>query len=55
MDMIDDIIHELAHAVERNNEELVYGTGSIQENLKQTRKTCLLINHTEMYDVPKIF
>lgn len=38
MDMIDDIIHELAHSVEKNNEELIYGTGSLQSEFKAKRK-----------------
>jgi len=38
MDMIDDIIHELAHAVERNNDELIYGSGSIQREFIAKRK-----------------
>tara|TARA_Y100001973_G_C5146926_1_gene305904 strand:- start:539 stop:1204 length:666 start_codon:yes stop_codon:yes gene_type:complete len=38
MDMIDDIIHELAHSVEKNNEELIYGTGALQSEFKAKRK-----------------
>ena len=38
VDMIDDIIHELAHAVERNNDELIYGSGAIQREFLAKRK-----------------
>ena len=54
MDMIDDIVHELAHAVERNNEEIVYGTGSLQREFKAKRRNLYTLIH-EMYDVPKNF
>ena len=54
MDMIDDIIHELAHSVERNNQELVYGSGALQREFRAKRKNLYyLIN--EMYDVPEGF
>tara|TARA_Y100000593_G_C4233246_1_gene298121 strand:- start:133 stop:798 length:666 start_codon:yes stop_codon:yes gene_type:complete len=38
IDMIDDIIHELAHAVERNNEHIIYGTGKLQSEFKAKRR-----------------
>ena len=38
MDMIDDIIHELAHAVERNNDETLYGSGAVQNEFTAKRK-----------------
>lgn len=38
MDMIDDIIHELAHAVEINNDEIIYGSGSLQREFLAKRK-----------------
>ena len=41
MDMIDDIIHELAHAVERNNEEIVYGSGQLQREFKAKEEICI--------------
>ena len=54
MDMIDDIIHELAHSVERNNQEIVYGSGALQREFRAKRKNLYyLIN--EMYDVPEGF
>lgn len=54
MDMIDDIIHELAHAVERNNEELVYGSGSLQREFKAKRRNLYTLIQ-EMYQIPKNF
>ncbi len=54
MDMIDDIIHELAHAVERNNDELIYGSGSIQREFTAKRKN-LAVLLEDMYEIPKDF
>ena len=54
MDMIDDIIHELAHAVERNNDELIYGSGLIQKEFIAKRKN-LFVYLQEMFDVPEDF
>ena len=54
MDMIDDIIHELAHAVEINNQEVVYGSGKLQKEFKAKRRNLYNIIH-EMYDVPEGF
>jgi len=54
MDMIDDIIHELAHAVERNNQELVYGNGKLQREFKAKRKNLHTIIQ-DMYEIPKGF
>lgn len=54
MDMIDDIIHELAHAVERNNEHIIYGAGKLQREFKAKRRNL----HTliqDMYEVPSGF
>ena len=54
MDMIDDIVHELAHAVENNNEEIIYGSGQLQSEFKAKRRNLYTLIH-EMYDVPKGF
>jgi hypothetical protein len=54
LDMIDDIIHELAHAVERNNENLVYGSGALQSEFKAKRKN-LSLRLKEITEVPKDF
>ena len=42
MDMVDDIIHELAHAVERNNDEYIYGNGAVQREFIAKRKNLAL-------------
>tara|TARA_R110000822_G_scaffold206638_1_gene342967 strand:- start:723 stop:1388 length:666 start_codon:yes stop_codon:yes gene_type:complete len=54
IDMIDDIIHELAHSVERNNEEIVYGNGSLQREFKAKRRNLYNVM-SEMFDVPEGF
>jgi len=54
MDMIDDIIHELAHAVERNNDEIIYGNGALQREFIAKRKN-LKTNLGDMFDVPRDF
>lgn len=54
MDMIDDIIHELAHAVEFNNQEIVYGSGSLQREFKAKRRNLLTLIQ-DMYEIPKNF
>lgn len=54
MDMIDDIIHELAHSVERNNEFLIYGSGNLQREFKAKRKNLYFLIK-DLYDVPKNF
>lgn len=54
MDMIDDLIHELAHAVEKNNEEFIYGSGYLQREFmaKRERLTTIL---NDLYEVPADF
>ena len=54
MDMIDDIIHELAHSVEVNHSDIVYGDGKLQREFKIKRKALYNIIN-EMYDVPHDF
>lgn len=54
MDMVDDIIHELAHAVEINNEELIYASGRLQSEFKAKRKNLNTILQN-LYDVPDGF
>jgi len=54
IDMIDDIIHELAHAVERNNEDIIYGSGQLQSEFKAKRRNLYTIIQ-EMYEIPKGF
>ena len=54
MDMIDDIIHELAHAVEVNNQEIIYSSGKLQSEFKAKRRNLFTLI-SDMYDVPKGF
>lgn len=54
MDMIDDIIHELAHAVERNNDELIYGSGALQSEFTAKRKN-LTTRLKDIYEIPGDF
>ncbi len=54
MDMIDDLIHELAHAVERNNDELIYGSGSLQREFIAKRKN-LALRLKEISSIPADF
>tara|TARA_R110002153_G_scaffold222029_1_gene374418 strand:+ start:147 stop:821 length:675 start_codon:yes stop_codon:yes gene_type:complete len=54
MDMIEDIIHEISHAVEQNNQEFIYGTGALQREFiaKRSRLSDLL---SQKYKVPPSF
>lgn len=54
MDMIEDIIHEISHAVEQYNQEFIYGQGAIQREFiaKRKRLSSLL---SQKYDVPDTF
>ena len=54
MDVIDDIIHEVSHAVEHYNRELIYGDGALQREFiaKRKRLSSLL---SQKYDVPGDF
>jgi len=54
MDMIDDIIHELAHSVERINADMVYGSGMLHREFKAKRKNLYTIIQ-DMYKVPEGF
>jgi hypothetical protein len=54
MDMIEDIIHEISHAVENYNQEFIYGDGRVQKEFmaKRKRLSSLL---SQKYDVPSDF
>jgi len=54
MDMIEDIIHEISHAVEHYNQEFIYGTGKLQREFiaKRSRLSDLL---SQKYEVPSHF
>ena len=50
-DMYDDIIHEIAHAVEDNNRDLIYGDQRIMVEFLGKRKRLYSILKNEGYDV----
>ena len=52
--MIEDIIHEISHAVEHYNQEFIYGDGRVQKEFmaKRDRLSRLL---SQKYDVPSDF
>jgi len=54
MDMIEDIVHEISHAVEHYNREAIYGDGKLQREFiaKRKRLSALL---SQKYDVPSDF
>ena len=54
MDMIEDIIHEISHAVEQYNQEFIYGDGALQREFiaKRKRLSSLL---SQKYEVPSDF
>tara|TARA_R100000406_G_scaffold96101_2_gene92611 strand:- start:981 stop:1655 length:675 start_codon:yes stop_codon:yes gene_type:complete len=54
MDMIEDIIHEISHAVEHYNRDLIYDDGALQREFiaKRKRLSALL---SQKFDVPPDF
>ena len=54
MDMIEDIVHEVSHAVEHYNREAIYGDGKLQREFiaKRKRLSALL---SQKFDVPNDF
>ena len=54
MDMIEDIVHEISHAVEHYNQEFIYGDGALQREFiaKRKRLSSLL---SQKYEVPSDF
>ena len=38
MDMIEDLIHEISHAIEQYNQEFIYGNGALQREFIAKRK-----------------
>ncbi len=54
MDMIEDVIHEISHAVEQYNQEYIYGSGALQREFvaKRKRLSALL---SQKYKVPADF
>ena len=45
MDFIDDIVHEIAHSIEKKYVNLIYGDGAIEKEFKSKRK--------KLYDILK--
>jgi hypothetical protein len=43
MDMIDDIVHELAHSVENNFPDVIYGDGKLEAEFLR-KKTCFQLS-----------
>ena len=54
MDMIDDIVHEIAHAVESNHSDIIYGSGKLQSEFKAKRKNLYTLIQ-DMYEIPEGF
>jgi len=54
MDMIEDIIHEISHAVEHYNQEFIYGTGKLQREFI-AKRSCLSDLLSQKYEVPSHF
>ena len=54
MDMIEDIIHEISHAVEKSVGDIIYGDGALQREFmaKRSRLSNLL---SQKFDVPSDF
>jgi len=54
MDMIEDVIHEISHAVEQYNQEFIYGSGGLQREFIAKRKA-LSNMLSQKYKVPDGF
>jgi len=54
MDMIEDIVHEISHAIEHYNQEFIYGDGALQREFiaKRKRLSPLL---SQKFNVPADF
>lgn len=54
MDMIEDVVHEISHAVEHYNQEFIYGDGALQREFiaKRKRLSPLL---SQKFNVPADF
>ena len=50
-DLLDDIIHELAHAVEKKHENQIYGDGRIEREFIAKRNTLYHLIDDENYDL----
>ena len=53
MDLIDDIVHEMAHAIEKNNDDLIYATGALQREFIARKNLANRLK--DIYVLPKDF
>jgi hypothetical protein len=54
-DLVDDIIHELGHALIEKDRMNIFGDGLIKQNFLAKRKTLKTILKSKGYNVPKSF
>ena len=54
MDMIDDLIHEIAHSNEKRFQDLIYGDGKLETEFIAKRKALqnVILNQEKVYKVP---
>ena len=54
MDMIDDLIHEIAHSNEKRFQDLIYGDGKLETEFLAKRKALqnIILNQEKKYKVP---
>tara|TARA_R110002110_G_scaffold351848_1_gene561831 strand:- start:596 stop:1045 length:450 start_codon:yes stop_codon:yes gene_type:complete len=50
-DIIDDMVHEISHAVEQNNSDIIYDDGEIQQEFLGKRKRLYNLLKSEGFDV----
>lgn len=50
-DIVDDMIHEISHAVEQNNAEIIYSDGAIQQEFLGKRKRLYNLLKSKGYNV----
>jgi len=55
MDMIDDLIHEIAHSNEKQHERLIYEDGNLEKEFLARRKKLATILVDKGYDLPPGF
>ena len=55
MDMIDDLIHEIAHSNEKQFEQIIYEDGKLEQEFLLRRKRIALILKNKGYDLPPGF
>ena len=55
MDMIDDLIHEIAHSNEKQHEQIIYEDGKLEREFLVRRKKIAFILKDKGYDLPTGF